>query len=210
MRKFYKIMFLIAAVVIAAGYLIPENVENGGCVSIPAADFHRKVENEDIRMMLIDNLGVENRSVQMGNPLAKEQNLYEMGPCLEYDFYTFSEGSVDVYTYTLPTFMLYDKEEFGNEYAGHDATNEELRYGVSIDGMFVAQPTISSHEYSQTWSENVLKNCSIKKTTMTITGPGRHTLKIHCGDAGVVLQKIVLDFGGLKRSFVGPPTTKVE
>ena len=169
-----------------------------------------KVENEDIRMTIIENLGVENRSVQMGNPLAKEQNLYERGPCMEYDFYTFSEGSVDVYTYTLPTFLLYDKEEFGNEYAGHDATNEELRYGVSIDDIFVAQPTISSHEYSQSWSENVLKNCSIKKTTMKVTGPGRHTLKIHCSDAGVVLQKIVLDFGGLKRSFVGPPTTKVE
>ena len=185
-------------------------VENGGYVSIPAADFHRKVENEDIRMTIIENLGVENRSVQMGNPLAKEQNLYERGPCLEYDFYTFSEGSVDVYTYTLPTFLLYNKEEFGNEYAGHDATNEELRYGVSIDDIFMAQPTISSHEYSQSWSENVLKNCSIKKTTMKVAGPGRHTLKIHCGDAGVVLQKIVLDFGGMKRSFVGPPTTKVE
>lgn len=185
-------------------------VENGGYVSISAADFHRKVENEDIRMTIINNLGVENRSVQMGDPLAKEQNLYEKGPRLEYDFYTFSEGSVDVYTYTLPTFLLYDKEEFGNEYAGHDATNEELRYGVSIDDIFVAQPTISSHEYSQSWSENVLKNCSIKKTTMKVAGPGRHTLKIHCGDAGVVLQKIVLDFGGLKRSFVGPPTTKVE
>lgn len=185
-------------------------VENRGYVSIPAAEFHRKVENEDIEMMLIENLGVENTSVQMGNPLAKEQNLYEKGPCLEYDFYTFSEGSVDVYTYTLPTFQLYDKEEFGNEYGGHDATNKELRYGVSIDDMFVATPTISSHEYSQPWSENVLKNCSIKKTTMKVDGAGRHTLKILCGDAGVVVQKIVLDFGGLKRSYVGPRSTKVK
>ena len=76
--------------------------------------------------------------------------------------------------------------------------------------MFVATPTISSHEYSQPWSENVLKNCSIKKTTMKVDGAGRHTLKILCGDAGVVVQKIVLDFGGLKRSYVGPRSTKVK
>lgn len=185
-------------------------VECNGYISIPAAEFHRKVENDQIKMQVIDNLGVENRSVQMGHPLAAEQNLYERGPCLEYDFYSFSEGSVDVYTYTLPTFLLYDKEEFGNEYGGHDATNEELRYGVSIDDMFVATPTISSHEYAQTWSENVLKNCSIKKTTMKVSAPGKHTLKVICGDAGVVVQKIVLDFGGLKRSYLGPLSTQVE
>ena len=184
-------------------------VENRGYISIPAAYFHRKVENDDIKMSVIEGLGIEGSSVQMGNPLAKEQNLYERGPCLEYDFYTFSEGSVDVYTYTLPTFPLYEKSEFGNEYGGHDATNNELRYGVSIDETFVATPTISSHEYSQSWSENVLKNCSVKKTTMKVDGPGRHTLRILCGDAGVVVQKVVLDFGGMKRSYLGPPSTQL-
>lgn len=38
---------------------------------------------------------------------------------------------------------------------------------------------------------------------------GRHTLRIRTGDPGMVIQKIVLDFGGMKRSYLGPPSTRV-
>ena len=50
----------------------------------------------------------------------------------------------------------------------------------------------------------------MNKTTLHIGKPGRHTLKILCGDAGTVLQKIVLDFGGMQRSYQGPPPTRAE
>ena len=70
-------------------------------------------------------------------------------------------------------------------------------------------PTTSSFEYAQTWYENVLKNCAVKKTTLHIDRPGRHTVKIICGDPCGVVQKIVLDFGGMKRSYAGPPPTEV-
>lgn len=69
-------------------------------------------------------------------------------------------------------------------------------------------PTTSSFEYAQAWYENVLKNCAVKKTTLHIDRPGKHTVKIRCGDPGLVIQKIVLDFGGMKRSYAGPPSTQ--
>ena len=53
-------------------------------------------------------------------------------------------------------------------------------------------------------------NCRVNKTTLHINEPGRHTLKILCGDAGTVLQKVVIDFGGMKRSYLGPQPTRVE
>ena len=70
-------------------------------------------------------------------------------------------------------------------------------------------PSTSSIEYAQIWYESVLRNCRVNKTTLHIDKPGRHTLKILCGDAGTVLQKIVLDFGGMQRSYQGPPPTRV-
>ena len=82
-------------------------VENNGYVAMDAASFHRKVENDDIKMIVIPNLGFENTAVQLGNPMAKAQRTAGRNtPRLEYDFYTFEQGSVDVYTYVLPTFPI--------------------------------------------------------------------------------------------------------
>ncbi len=180
-------------------------VEHNGYVSIDAASFHRKVENKAIQMLTIPNLGIENTAIQMGDPkVAPQRTAGRKTPRLEYDFYTFEQGSVDVYTYVLPTFVL--SKDRG--YAGHEATNVETKYGVCIDEGPVMNPSTSSFEYAQIWYESVLKNCRVNKTTLHINKPGKHTVKIICGDAGTVLQKIVLDFGGLKRSYLGPQPTK--
>lgn len=182
-------------------------VENNGYVSIDAASFHRKVENDAIKMIIIPNLGCENTAVQLGNPIAPAQRTAGRNtPRLEYDFYTFDQGSVDVYTYVLPTFPI--SKDRG--YAGHEATNIETKYGVCIDEGPVMTPSTSSFEYAQIWYESVLKNCRINKTTLHIDKPGKHTVKIICGDAGTVLQKVVLDFGGMKRSYMGPQPTRNE
>lgn len=182
-------------------------VENNGYVSIDAASFHRKVENDAIKMIIIPNLGCENTAVQLGNPIAPAQRTAGRNtPRLEYDFYTFEQGSVDVYTYVLPTFPI--SKDRG--YAGHEATNIETKYGVCIDEGPVMTPSTSSFEYAQIWYESVLKNCRINRTTLHIDKPGKHTVKIICGDAGTVLQKVVLDFGGMKRSYMGPQPTRNE
>ena len=179
-------------------------VEDNGCVSIPAAGFHRKVENEQVRMTLIRNLGYEKEAVLIGDPLGRKQRTGGRNtPRLEYDFYSFSSGSVDVYTYMLPTFPLSADQTFA-----HETSSTETKYGVAIDEGPVMNPTTSSFEYAQAWYENVLKNCAVKKTTLHIDRPGKHTVKILCGDPGLVIQKIVLDFGGMKRSYAGPPSTQ--
>lgn len=180
-------------------------VENNGYISIDAAGYHRKLENDDIRMRHIPNLGIHNTAVQLGDPTAPQQRTAGRNtPRLEYDFYTFEQGSVDVYTYVLPTFVTSNDRG----YAGHEATNIETKYGVCIDEGPVMNPSTSSFEYAQIWYESVLKNCRVNKTTLHIDKPGRHTVKIICGDAGTVLQKIVLDFGGMKRSYYGPAPSR--
>ncbi len=182
-------------------------IQDNGCISIDAAGYHRKTENKDIKIIDIPNLGVENAAIQFGNPVAPKQNTRRREvPLVEYDFYTFEQGSVDVYTYVLPTFVL----SADRGYAGHEATNLETQYGVCIDEGPVMNPSTSSIEYAQIWYESVLKNCRVNKTTLHIDKPGKHTLKILCGDAGTVVQKIVMDFGGMKRSYTGPVPTRSE
>lgn len=182
-------------------------VQHNGYVSIDAAGYHRKRENDAIKIIDIPNLGIENKAVQFGNPMMPKQNTRKGDvPCVEYDFYTFEQGSVDVYTYVLPTFVL----SADRGYSGHEATNVETQYGVCIDDGPVMNPSTSSVEYAQIWYESCLKNCRVNKTTLHINEPGKHSVRILCGDAGTVLQKIVLDFGGLKRSYLGPEPTMVK
>ena len=179
-------------------------VEENGYISIPAADFHRKFESNDIRMSILPGLGFEGRSLQLGNPTAPLQ-MYRAGdvPRVEYDFYTFNAGIYDVYTYVLPTFPLHAERD----YKLPEHTNSDTKYSVRIDDGSISTPSTSAIEYSQIWYDSVLKNCRVNKSTLYVKKPGKHTLQIRCGDPGVVIQKIVIDLGGMKRSYLGPQST---
>lgn len=182
-------------------------VENNGCVSIPAAGCHRVRENDRIKITAVEDLGIEGPALQLGDPTAPLQIFSSRDvPCAEYDFYAFDAGSVDVYTYVLPTFPLHADRDFR---IGEN-TNTDTKYSVQIDDGALATPSSSHVEYSQVWFESVLRNCAVNKSTLHIDKPGRHTLRIRVGDPGIVLQKIVLDFGGMKRSYLGPQSTLIE
>lgn len=182
-------------------------VENNGCVSIPAAGCHRVRENDRIKITAVEDLGIEGPALQLGDPTAPLQIFRSRDvPCAEYDFYAFDAGSVDVYTYVLPTFPLHADRDFR---IGEN-TNTDTKYSVQIDDGALATPSSSHVEYSQVWFESVLRNCAVNKSTLHIDKPRRHTLRIRVGDPGIVLQKIVLDFGGMKRSYLGPQSTLIE
>ncbi|GAB3012035.1 glycosyl hydrolase 115 family protein [Niabella terrae] len=182
-------------------------IEDNGVISIDAAGFHRKKENEAVKMQLINNLGYERQALMLGSPVAAVQNPRDNNaPGVSYDFYCFNRGLVDVYTYVLPTFPLSSDRDFGF----HEQGTLQTRYAVSIDEGAVALPSSSAGEYTQDWQDHVLRNAAINKSTLYIDKPGKHSLHIKCGDPGIVLQKIVLDFGGMKKSYQGPPTTRVQ
>ena len=183
-------------------------IEDNGVVSIDATRFHRKKETEEIQFKIVDGLGFEDSVMMLGEPLAKysyypsleltsnyvapvRSNDY---PVLEYDFYSFSEGVVDVYTYMVPQFPLND--EIGS------------RYGVMVDNSPVYMPEASAPYYSTLWIQSILRNTRINKTTHVINKPGMHTVKIFAGHPGVMIQKIVVDFGGMKQSYTGPEFTR--
>lgn len=180
-------------------------VEDNGVVVIPAKGYARKKENETVKMIEVPNLGCEDTIIMMGDPTLPRQNSRSANaPSLEYDFYTWEQGMVDVYTYVMPTFTT----SVDRGFAGHERTNIENQYGVRIDDGVQMHPATNSWEYAQQWYESVQRNARINKCTLYVKEPGKHTLRIVCQDPGTMLQKIVIDFGGMKRSYMGPSAFK--
>jgi hypothetical protein len=56
------------------------------------------------------------------------------------------------------------------------------------------------------WAQGVLDAIRIASVPLTVDRPGEHTLRIYALDPGVVLDKVVLDLGGLTPTYLGAPT----
>lgn len=173
-------------------------VEDNGCVSINAGKFHRKRENNDIQIRTVKGLGYENDCVQLGEATRSVPDMWftDKSPKAEYDFYTFNGGNATVYVYALPLFPVDSK---------HDT-----RYGIMVDDGMVQWITTAAREYSGQWRLNVFRNSAVNMINVNIGKPGKHTFKLICGDPGMIIQKVVIDFGGMKRSYLGPNITLVE
>ena len=53
-------------------------------------------------------------------------------------------------------------------------------------------------------------NIIIRTTKHAIDKPGKHVLKYWMVSPAVVLQKLLIDFGGVKQSYLGPPETIIK
>ncbi len=181
--------------------LIPKNgnensfYELNGYVSIEAAHYTKKFDANNIKWKVIPGIGRDGDGITTFPVTAAEQAIRVNPPHLEYDFYTHDAGSVKLDAYFSPTLNFY------NDPGG-------LKYAISIDN---EQPQIISINKNdtdvRTWSEWVSNNIIIKTTHHGVNNPGRHSVKFWMISPAVILQKLVVDFGGVKPSYLGPPET---
>ncbi|WP_240670333.1 glycosyl hydrolase 115 family protein [Actinoplanes solisilvae] len=89
-----------------------------------------------------------------------------------------------------------------------------LRYAVSIDG---ATPQVvnvtrvtgaNDTTMNRQWARNTSDNINRTTTTHTVSGPGQHTLTFWAVDPTVIVQRLVVDTGGVKDSYFGPPESR--
>ena len=55
------------------------------------------------------------------------------------------------------------------------------------------------------WEQAVKDSIRVVKSEHLLAAPGAHTLKVWMVDPGVVLQRLVVNTGGVRPSFLGPP-----
>jgi hypothetical protein len=114
-----------------------------------------------------------------------------LAPRLEYRLYATSGGHATVETYLAPTLAF--------------VAGRGLRFAISLDD---EPPTVVDMKASAgdpEWSRSVEDNIRIMRIPVTLSGPGAHSLYVWGIDPGVVLQKIIVNFGGERPSYLGPP-----
>lgn len=171
-------------------------VEGGGYVSVEAEHFTKNIASGANCWTRIPNYGQTLSGMRATGPAYVEAMPERDSPCLEYKMYLFTSGSVEVESTFGPTL---------NFIPGH-----ALRYAVSFDEeipkiITIVPANFTAGNGNREWEESVKNNCRHVKSSHMISAPGYHMLKIWMVDPAVVLEKIVVDTGGVKPSYLGPP-----
>jgi GH35 family endo-1,4-beta-xylanase/lysophospholipase L1-like esterase len=168
-------------------------VESNGCVSIEAEHFARQVDGEDVHWQIIPDYGRTLSAVTTlpATAPSREPSDGGKGPCLEYPIYTFDAGKVDVAAILAPTLDF--------------VPGRGLRYAVSFDDQPPQVVNALAKNSHQDWQRAVSDGVREVHNTLSIDEPGTHTLKFWRVDPAVVLEKLVVNFGGVRPSYLGPP-----
>ncbi|QIP11185.1 glycosyhydrolase [Spirosoma aureum] len=166
-------------------------------ISIEADQYSKAVNTTNINWKVLPDHGRTGSAMTPFPVTASEQKPGGNSPHLQYDVVTDNQGEFTINAYFSPTLNLF-RDENG------------LQYAISVDD---EQPQIISlNKEDKTsdkgiWNKWVAENIIIKSSTHKIIQSGKHTVKFWMVSPGVVLQKLVLDFGGLEHSYLGPEAT---
>lgn len=169
--------------------------QQNGYVSIEAENYTKSVNSNGIQWTIIPNLGKTLSGITPFPVTSKSQQPVGNNPRLEYQIWLTDTGSVKVHVYLSPTLPFH---------------SNALRYAISINDETPQVVNMHAGYNEGLWNKWVAENIVIKVSEHKIKATGWNTIKFWMVDAGVVLQKIVVDAGGLKSSYLGPVETRIK
>jgi hypothetical protein len=172
-------------------------VEANGYVSIEASHYARAVGSAGVGWACLTDIGRTGSGMQPSPITAPRQTPGGKGARLEYEMTVFTTGPVTVAAYLSPRNDVFARGG--------------LQYAVSFDDDAPQTVNITTATgandgtMNRQWERNTSDNVNLTTTRHTIATAGRHVLKFWAVDPTVVLQKLVVDTGGLQPSYLGPP-----
>ena len=164
----------------------PSFVAKDGYVSIEAEHFTRKTDGKQARWTVIPELG-RTLSAITTQPVTAPVD----GMAVEYDMEIPAEATARVLLRFAPTLNF---------------NGTGLRYAVSFDGGEEQVVNING-EYKGESGNQWQREHAIDSQTIHALKAGKHTLRIRPLDNGLVLQKILINLGGLHKCYLGPDET---
>jgi hypothetical protein len=165
-------------------------VQADGYVSIEAEHFTRKVDAGLVRWDKIDDYG-RTLSAMTVFPVTAASATPPQSPRLEYQMYLFGPEKVEVEAVLSPTLNF--------------VPGRGLRYAISFDDQPPLVVDALARNSLSDWETTVKDSVRKVRSSHTLSGSGYHTLKFWMVDPAVVLEKLVVNLGGVKPSYLGPP-----
>lgn len=169
-------------------------VESNGYISMEADHYTRIVNSKSVYWKRIPDIGRTGSGMTPFPVDAPRQIPGGNSPRLEYKINIFNGGPITVWCYLSPR--------------NNCLSTDGLKYAVSIDDgepqIVNITTTLNGIPMNKSWERNTSDNVNLTSTSFHVT-PGEHVLKFWMVDPTVIVQKIVVDTGGLKPSYLGPP-----
>jgi len=169
-------------------------VEANGYVSIPPDGTSRVVGD----WLRIPDIGRDGDGLRPSPVTAPRREPGDQR--LEYTVDLTTTGPVTVWVYLSPRNNVH--------------YTDGLTYAVSLDGASPQRVNVTTATgaddtaMNKQWERNTSDNVNRTATTHVVDRPGKHVLKLWAVDPTIVVQKIVIDTGGLAPSYLGPPHSK--
>lgn len=170
--------------------------EYDGYVSMEAQHWTRAYNAGGVQWKIIPGIGRTASGITTF-PVTAALPLSASSPHVEYQFYTYDSSKASVQLFFSPTLNVHN--------------DEGLQVAVSIDGEAPQVTSLNKDDNNgNTWNGWVASNIILKTSEHRLSAPGKHVLKYWMISPGVVLQKLVIDLGGLKPSYLGPQETIIN
>lgn len=169
-----------------------------GYVSFEAEHYTRTTSAGNLSYTTLPHYGRTLSGIKLNSNLA-EKLTAATAPKLEYDFYTFTSTTaakaLNVTLILTPTLNINPKAPLAYIAQIDDLPPQRREYVID-------QP---QPEFPVGWRMAVAQSAWYNTTSWGAVEKGKHTLKLWLVESNVVLQKVVVDLGGVRESHNGPP-----
>ena len=157
------------------------------CASICLTQFKNKSSNAKI----INGLGYDWKVIQLGEPFDFSTQAF-----VEYELPADCNADrVEVIVYTVPFWPVYKGKSNAIE--------------ISMDGRQATKFENVFREYARSWKDQVMRNGVACNIQFPLSKEQKsHVLRIQAIDPGQMIQKIIINWGGLQKSYLGPLPAK--
>jgi hypothetical protein len=167
-------------------------IEADGFIAINAANFKKSKAVEGVAWQEIPQHGLTKSSISPFPVMDKSFTDWSNAPYVEYPITVFSTGDITIETILAPSLPF--------------VPGRGLRYaiGVGDEKPIIVDLSTGPNAGDAAWNKSVENGVRIGRSEHKITKAGPQRVRLYAVDAGITVQRIHINTGGLAPSYLGP------